>query len=65
MRHGHASADRVLQLIFDGSDWTQLYFLWLILRLYAAAPLLAGCALRNVHLKWIPLAAAMRADFIA
>jgi len=41
MRHEHLSTARVLQLIFDGSVFTQLYFLWLILGLYAAAPLLA------------------------
>jgi surface polysaccharide O-acyltransferase-like enzyme len=42
MRHEQLSTGRVLQLVYDSSVFTQLYFLWLILGLYAAAPLLAS-----------------------
>jgi surface polysaccharide O-acyltransferase-like enzyme len=42
MRQEHLSTARVLQLLYDGSVFTQLYFLWLILGLYAIAPALAG-----------------------
>jgi surface polysaccharide O-acyltransferase-like enzyme len=41
MRHEHLTTARMLQLIYDSSVFTQLYFLWLILGLYAIAPLLA------------------------
>lgn len=33
---------RVVQLLFDGSVFTQLYFLWLILGLYLVAPLITA-----------------------
>lgn len=42
MRHEQLSTGRVLQLIYDGSVFTQMYFLWLILGLYAIAPILAS-----------------------
>lgn len=42
LRHEHLTTARILQLIYDGSVFTQLYFLWLILGLYAVAPLLAA-----------------------
>lgn len=42
MRHEELSAARILQLLYDSSVFTQLYFLWLILGLYATAPLLAS-----------------------
>jgi surface polysaccharide O-acyltransferase-like enzyme len=42
MRHEHLTTARVLQLLYDSSVFTQLYFLWLILGLYAIAPLLAA-----------------------
>ncbi|WP_170133060.1 acyltransferase [Arthrobacter livingstonensis] len=42
MRHEHLTTGRVLQLLYDSSVFTQLYFLWLILGLYAIAPLLAS-----------------------
>lgn len=42
MRHEHLSTARVLQLLYDGSVFTQLYFLWLILGLYAVAPVLGA-----------------------
>lgn len=41
MRGEDLTGARILQLLFDGSVFTQLYFLWLILGLYAVAPLLA------------------------
>ncbi|WP_207346228.1 acyltransferase family protein [Arthrobacter sp. E3] len=41
MRHEDLSTARVLQLLYDSSVFTQLYFIWLILGLYAIAPLLA------------------------
>ncbi|MCQ9163014.1 acyltransferase [Arthrobacter sp. STN4] len=41
MRHEHLTTARVLQLLYDSSVFTQMYFLWLILGLYAIAPLLA------------------------
>ncbi len=41
MRHEDLSASRVLQLIYDGSVFTQLYFIWLIVGLYAITPILA------------------------
>ncbi|PYI39812.1 hypothetical protein CVS30_03900 [Arthrobacter psychrolactophilus] len=41
MRHEELSGARVLQLIYDGSVFTQLYFLWLIVGLYAITPILA------------------------
>lgn len=42
LRHEELSRVRILQLLYDGSVYTQLYFLWLILGLYAIAPLLAS-----------------------
>lgn len=42
MRHEDLSTSRILQLLYDSSVFTQLYFLWLILGLYAIAPLLAS-----------------------
>ena len=42
MRHEDLSAVRIAQLLYDSSVFTQLYFLWLILGLYAISPLLAS-----------------------
>lgn len=42
MRGEDLTVRRVLQLLVDGSVFTQLYFLWLILGLYAVAPVLAA-----------------------
>lgn len=42
MRGEDLSPQRTLQLLVDGSVFTQLYFLWLIAGLYAVAPVLAG-----------------------
>lgn len=42
LRHEDLSLVRILQLLYDGSVYTQLYFLWLILGLYAITPLLAA-----------------------
>lgn len=42
MRGEELTATRVLQLLVDGSVFTQLYFLWLIAGLYTVAPLLAA-----------------------
>jgi len=42
LRQEQLTPGRVLQLLLDGSVFTQLYFLWLILGLYAVAPLLAA-----------------------
>ncbi len=41
MRQESLSGTRILQLVYDSSIFTQLYFLWLILGLYAMAPVLA------------------------
>ena len=41
MRHEELSTARVLQLLYDSSVFTQLYFIWLILGLYVIAPVLA------------------------
>lgn len=54
LRDETLSTARILQLIFDGSVFTQLYFLWLILGLYAIAPVLAafmqaGNAKRSIY----------------
>lgn len=40
MRGEELAPARVVQLLFDGSVFTQLYFLWLILGLYMVAPLI-------------------------
>ena len=42
MRDEVLSAGRILQLLYDSSVFTQLYFLWIIVGLYAVAPLLAA-----------------------
>lgn len=42
MRGEDLGPARVAQLLFDGSVFTQLYFLWLILGLYLVAPLLTA-----------------------
>ncbi|MFP3459427.1 acyltransferase family protein [Arthrobacter globiformis] len=42
MRGEDLTPHRSLQLLVDGSVFTQLYFLWLIAGLYAVAPVLAG-----------------------
>jgi surface polysaccharide O-acyltransferase-like enzyme len=42
MRGEDLTPQRTLQLLVDGSVFTQLYFLWLIAGLYAVAPVLAG-----------------------
>jgi surface polysaccharide O-acyltransferase-like enzyme len=42
MRGEDLTLPRVLQVLADGSVFTQLYFLWLIAGLYAVAPLLAA-----------------------
>lgn len=42
MRGEDLTVTRVLQLLVDGSVFTQLYFLWLIAGLYAVAPVLAA-----------------------
>ncbi|MGO4384592.1 acyltransferase [Specibacter sp. RAF43] len=42
MRQEKLSTGRVLELLYDSSVFTQLYFLWLILGLYAVAPLVAA-----------------------
>ncbi|KRE50366.1 hypothetical protein ASG92_08725 [Arthrobacter sp. Soil736] len=42
MRGEDLTLARVLQLLVDGSVFTQLYFLWLIAGLYAVAPVLAA-----------------------
>ena len=42
MRGEDLSPARVVQLLLDGSVFTQLYFLWLILGLYAVAPLISA-----------------------
>lgn len=47
MRDEQLSSTRVLQLLFDGTVFTQTYFLWLILGLYAISPLLAGFVAGN------------------
>lgn len=41
MRHEELSTARVLELLYDSSVFTQLYFIWLILGLYIIAPVLA------------------------
>ena len=42
MRGEELAPARVVQLLFDGSVFTQLYFLWLILGLYLVAPLITA-----------------------
>ena len=42
MRGEDLTPARVVQLLFDGSVFTQLYFLWLILGLYLVAPLITA-----------------------
>lgn len=42
MRGEDLTAARIVQLLVDGSVFTQLYFLWLIAGLYAVAPVLAA-----------------------
>lgn len=42
MRHEDLSTGRVLQLFYDSSVFTQLYFIWIIVGLYAIAPVLAS-----------------------
>lgn len=42
MRGEVLSAGRILELLYDSSVFTQLYFLWIIVGLYAVAPLLAA-----------------------
>ena len=42
MRGEDLSLQRTLQLLAEGSVFTQLYFLWLVAGLYAVAPVLAG-----------------------
>lgn len=42
MRGEELAFPRTLQLLVDGTVFTQLYFLWLIVGLYAVAPLLAA-----------------------
>jgi len=42
MRGEHLPLQRTLQLLAEGSVFTQLYFLWLVAGLYAVAPVLAG-----------------------
>lgn len=42
MRDESLTPARVAQLVLDGSVFTQLYFLWLILGLYAVTPLLSA-----------------------
>lgn len=47
MRHEELSTARVLQLLYDSSVFTQLYFIWIILGLYAIAPILASFVVGN------------------
>jgi surface polysaccharide O-acyltransferase-like enzyme len=42
LSHQHLSFGAVLQLIGDGTTYTHLYFLWLIVGLYVIAPVLAA-----------------------
>ncbi|RAN79311.1 hypothetical protein B5P43_15475 [Bacillus sp. SRB_336] len=42
MRHEHLGTGRILQMLYDSSVFTQLYFLWIILGLYAVAPFLGA-----------------------
>lgn len=42
LRHEALTTDRVLQLLYDGVVFTQLYFLWIIVGLYAVAPILGA-----------------------
>lgn len=42
MRHEAMPVGRVLQMLYDSSVYTQLYFLWIVLGLYAVAPILAA-----------------------
>lgn len=42
MRQEELGTARVAQLLLDGTVFTQLYFLWLIIGLYAVAPVLAA-----------------------
>lgn len=41
MRHEVLPTGRVLQMLYDSSFFTQLYFLWIVLGLYAVAPVLS------------------------
>lgn len=42
MRGEELSTSRILQLLYDSSVFTQLYFLWIVVGLYAVAPVLAA-----------------------
>lgn len=64
MRHEHLSTARVLQLLYDGSVFTQLYFLWLILGLYAIAPLLASFMVGKGNLRAMATAGILLASTV-
>lgn len=40
LRHEELTGARILQLLYDGSVFTQLYFLWIVVGLYAVAPVI-------------------------
>lgn len=42
MRAEVLSAGRIIQMLYDSSVFTQLYFLWIVVGLYAVAPLIAS-----------------------
>lgn len=42
MRGEELSLGRILQLLYDSSVFTQLYFLWIVVGLYAVAPVIAA-----------------------
>ena len=42
LRNEELSVGRILQLLYDSSVFTQLYFLWIIVGLYAVAPMIAA-----------------------
>lgn len=43
------STGRILQLLYDSSVFTQLYFLWIVVGLYAVAPLIATFLRQGGH----------------
>ncbi|PSS42731.1 hypothetical protein C6401_15755 [Arthrobacter woluwensis] len=51
LRHEQLTPGRIVQLLVDGSVFTQLYFLWLILGLYAVAPMLAAFLSRGGRMR--------------
>lgn len=49
LRNEELSGGRILQLLYDSSVFTQLYFLWIIVGLYALAPLIAAFLRQGGH----------------